>query len=518
MSSRIDLTLKNARWTIVFSVVLLFLNFFSRSVFIDYLGSELVGLTSVIISYVGFLNLAELGIGVAITQALYKPVFDDDKKKISQIVSLIGYLFRWVGIAIAGGGLVLACFMPTIFENSSLALFDIFFAFFAFLFTTLLSYFANYKQTIIVATQRSYAVTKIQNTVMVAKVCLQMAVLLWLNGGYVAWLVIEMAFGVVYAVWLESYIKRHYGWLKTSIKDGKAVAKTEKGIFKNVKNIFSQRLASMILVQSDNIVIQNVISVVQVTYFTNYTMLIQRVTQLITNTLGNSHASVGNLVASNDHAKQKLVFWQYNALFFFVGGVVAFGFFEFINPFIDLWLKDKMLYSDIIVGLLAFNLFVGIIRRPNDYFLNAYGLFADVWAAWTEMSLNLALSIILAINYGVIGVVIGTAISTGLTVFLWKPYYLYSRGFKGRLGSLIAYWRDIVKYILIIIVSALAVHLLGTCIFLSTNSWISLLIRGITLCSAFAILSFSLMWLTSLGMKSLAKLSWGIIKKRFTHS
>lgn len=513
MSSRIDYTLKNARWTILFSLVLLFLNFFSRSIFIDYLGSELVGLTSVVISYVGFLNLAELGIGVAITQALYKPVYDDDRRKIADIVSLIGYLFRWVGLVIMLAGLVLACFLPRIFEDSGLGLTEIFFAFFAMLFTTLLSYFVNYKQTIVIATQRSYVITKIQNSTMVAKVAIQMSLLVWFDASYLWWLVVETIFGVVYAIWLEIYIRRNFGWLKTSIKEGANVAKREKGIFRNVKNIFSQRLASMILLQSDNIVIQNVISVVQVTYFTNYTMLIQRVTQLITNTLGTAHASVGNLIASNDKVKQEVVYWQFNALFFWIGGIVAFGFYELINPFIDLWLSQKELYSNLIVGLLAFNLFIGIVRRPNEYFLNGYGLFGDVWAAWTEMGLNLALSIVLAMQFGVVGVVIGTAVSTGLTVLVWKPYYLYSRGFKSTRGSLGFYWLSVTKYLVIILATGFAVNWLGDLVLVDVDSWWGLILRALVICSIFAVITFGAMYFTSNGMRNLTRLGLQVLNK-----
>lgn len=514
MSSRIDYTLKNARWTILFSVVLLVLNFFSRSVFIDYLGSELVGLTSVVTSYVGFLNLAEMGIGVAITQALYKPVYDDDRAKVNEIVSLIGYLFRWVGIVIACGGTILAFFLPTIFENSGIATFDIFFAFGAMMFTTLLSYFVNYRQTIVIATQRSYAITKIQNTTMVVKVILQMALLLWLERGYVSWLVVEMVFGVIYAIWLDVYIKRNFGWLQTSIKLGKVVAKTEKTIFKNIKHLFQQGLASKVLLQSDNIVIQNVISVVEVAYYTNYVMLVQRATMLVTSVLSNSHASVGNLVASNDREKQKLVYWQYNALFFWIAGIVAFGFFEMINPFINLWLKDKVIYSETIVLFLSVNLFIGIARRPNEYFLSAYGLFGDVWAAWTELILNLTLSIILAINYGVVGVVIGTAVSTGLNTFVWKPYYLYSRGFKNEMGTVARYWGNIALFVGIIIVVGCATHIAGKYMLTSVDTWSAIAIRTVVVCAVFTIITLVMFYIWSKGMRSLVKLGLDIAAKR----
>lgn len=55
--------------------------FFTRKIFLDQLGTEFIGLTGTLQSLLGFLNLAELGVGTAIGYVLYKPIFDDNKEK-----------------------------------------------------------------------------------------------------------------------------------------------------------------------------------------------------------------------------------------------------------------------------------------------------------------------------------------------------------------------------------------------------------------------------------------------------
>lgn len=82
----------------------------------DCLGADFVGLTSTLQNLLGFLNLAELGIGSAIGFVLYKPLFDRNELKINEIVSVFGYLYRWIGFIILGAGLILACFLPLIFR------------------------------------------------------------------------------------------------------------------------------------------------------------------------------------------------------------------------------------------------------------------------------------------------------------------------------------------------------------------------------------------------------------------
>lgn len=81
---------------------------FSRKIFLEKLGADFVGLTSTMQNLLGFLNLAELGIGASIGYVLYKPIFDGNRDRIKEIVSVLAYLYRNVGLLIW----VRDCFWP----------------------------------------------------------------------------------------------------------------------------------------------------------------------------------------------------------------------------------------------------------------------------------------------------------------------------------------------------------------------------------------------------------------------
>lgn len=152
--SRVKKSLLNARVNLIFYFLTLILSFFSRKIFLDTLGADFVGLTGTLQNLLGFLNLAELGIGSAIGYVLYKPLFEHDEGKINEIISVFGYLYRWIGFIILGAGIVLACFLPLIFPNTEFEMGVIFFAYFSFLASSLIGYFANYKQTLLGADQK----------------------------------------------------------------------------------------------------------------------------------------------------------------------------------------------------------------------------------------------------------------------------------------------------------------------------------------------------------------------------
>ena len=72
--SRLQKSMLNANVNTICFFVSLLISFFSRKIFLDQLGASFMGLSGTLGSLLGFLNIAELGIGAAIGYALYKPI------------------------------------------------------------------------------------------------------------------------------------------------------------------------------------------------------------------------------------------------------------------------------------------------------------------------------------------------------------------------------------------------------------------------------------------------------------
>ena len=89
------------------------------------------------------------------------------------------------------------------------------------------------------------------------------------------------------------------------------------------------------------------------------------------------------------------------------------------------------------------NLYIMQTRAIVDMFNHSYGLYGDVWAAWAEGIINIVVTITIAAKWGLIGILMGKIVSLFFIVVIWKPYYLFSKGFKENIWI---YWRGILKY------------------------------------------------------------------------
>ena len=111
MSGRVHKSIMNAEVNLLFFFLSLFFAFISRKIFLECLGAEFIGLTGTLGNILGYLNLAELGIGSCISFFLYKPIQLNDRESINEIMSVFGYLYRCIGYVMLAGGIIISLFL-----------------------------------------------------------------------------------------------------------------------------------------------------------------------------------------------------------------------------------------------------------------------------------------------------------------------------------------------------------------------------------------------------------------------
>ncbi|WP_040281879.1 lipopolysaccharide biosynthesis protein [Psychroserpens damuponensis] len=454
--SRVSKSLKNAKIGAFFFIFSIFAQFFTRKIFLDFLGDEFIGLTSTLRSVLGFLNLAELGIGTAIGYALYKPIFDNNHSEINKIIALLGLLYKRIGIFIFSVGIIISLFFPYFFGDTQFSFGLIYFVFYSFLISTLLSYFFNYHMTLLEADQKGYVVQVYFQSLNILRLVFQGLIAYYLQS-YYAWVIMELLFSVILSFILRKKIKQHYPWLIIVSKETSNLIKKYPEIITKTKQLFVHKMGSFVKDGTDNILVYALVNVQSVAFFGNYQLIFMNLISLMQIIFAGTGAGVGNLIAENNKKNIEKVFWEMMALQFFIAGFFSLAVYYLISPFVILWIGDEYVLEEFIVLLMIGNFFISLIRSPVQHFQNAYGLFSDTWAPGLEIIINLIISFIFGKLWGISGILLGTFTSLIVVVMLWKPYLLFTKGFK---TSTWKYWTGFIPLTLVFLVSAYIVNVI----------------------------------------------------------
>lgn len=507
--SRVKKTILNARVNLIFYFLTLALSFFSRKIFLTTLGDNFIGLTGTLSNLLSFLNLAELGIGTAIGYVLYKPLYEHEHDKINDIISVLGYLYRWVGIIILISGFILSLFLPLIFPNTGFNLSVIYCAYYSFLCSTLISYFINYRQVLLGADQKNYVVTAYFQTAIIIKTLIQMAAAYYV-GSYYVWITIELIFGIIYSFILNWKINQVYPWLKSEVRCGKKMRKKYPEILKYTKQIFIHKLGGLVQLQLTPFLVYAFVSLQTVTLYGNYTLIVDKLTILLRNFLDSTAAGVGNLIAENNKNKALKIYWELMTIRIFFISVIAFLLYTLLPTFIELWLGKEYILSESVLLSVIIIFALNIMRGVNDQFLQAHGLFNDIWAPIIESVIFIIVALIGGYYWKLEGLLWASIVSLFLVHYIWKPFYLFSKGF--RISTLI-YWKYFTLNIFLIIVSLLSFRFIDIYIpiNISAENWFTFITYSIYSGILYTILLFTLLYLGTEGMKNVV---YRIIKKR----
>ena len=441
MGERVRKSIINAEVNLIFYFITLVLAFFSRRIFLNCLGAEFIGLTGTLGNILGYLNLAELGITACIGYFLFKPLQTNNRKEIQDILSLLGYLYNRIGYIILAGGIIISLFFPLIFAKAELELGIIYFAYYSFLGSSLIGYFINYRQILLTADQKKYLVAIYFQSVNIIKIILQIILAYTYQNLYI-WVGVEFIFGIIGCIILNWKINREYPWLNVDKKKGNILLKKYPEIITKTKQVFIHRIKDFFLVKSDELFIFLFVSLKIVAYYGNYMIITSKLISLFSAITGSVGASIGNLVAEGDKKKMIKVFWEYTTIQHTIANAICFSLYAFIEPFIFHWLGAEYIMDHRILILLIIFLYISNSRGSVDAFNYAHGLYADVWSAWAELIINISITIICGLKWGVLGILLGKITSLMAIVVIWKPYYLFSAGFK---KSVSIYWRGVLR-------------------------------------------------------------------------
>lgn len=96
--SRTKVVYMNSLVTLLGQIVQIILGFIIRKLFINSLGVIYLGYNSVFLNLLQMLNLADLGIGIAITSFLYKPLALGNQKQVAALMYMYKRIYQILGV------------------------------------------------------------------------------------------------------------------------------------------------------------------------------------------------------------------------------------------------------------------------------------------------------------------------------------------------------------------------------------------------------------------------------------
>ncbi len=450
--SRTQRTIQNSKVSLILFLIQIFVGFYSRKIFLEYLGDEIIGLNTTLGNILSFLNLAELGIGIAMATSLYKPIHDENQDAIVDILTVQGILYKRIALLLCGMSIPVLIALSLIFPSVECGIIYVYVAYIVFLSGSIFSYLWNYRQVLIQADQKNYKLDPWINAVRFAKVFLQIALLLYTPFGIWGWIFAEFV-GNVASVFAINYVmKREYPWLQKSKEPVKILLQRHRSLLTKTKQLFVHKIGGFVLTQTSPLVIYAFVSLTMVTYYGNYMILIGYCSTLLNVIFSGMGASIGNLVSDNNKRHTMEVFWELFTSRIWIAGIACFALYIIIGPFITLWIGSKYLLGESTLLLLLLTMFIRISRTVIDSFREAYQLFGDIWAPIVEACLNLGGSILFGYLWGLNGVLMGVNLSLIIIILVWKPYYTFRYGMK---SPVLPYYIQYTLHVIVLLAGAM---------------------------------------------------------------
>lgn len=408
----------NLTSSLIYQFITVICGFVLQRFFLAYYGSEVNGLVSSITQFLGFISLAECGVGAVVQSALYKPLADNNMQEVSKIVVSSERFFKRIAYILLGYTAILMVFYPLITLDSFDYLFTLILIFVISISTFAQYYLGMTYRLLLNADQLGfiqysiYSVALILNTVS--------CILLMRLGASVQF--VKLTTSLIFLmqpVLLTIIAKRRYKIDHKIRFVGEPIKQKRNGL--------AQHIATVVLGNTDTVVLTLLSTLENVSVYAVYHLVVNGVKQIIVSATNGMQAMLGNMLAKDEKEELNKAFdnieWLLHTLVTFVFSVTG----VLIIPFVRIYTAE---ITDVEYIVPAFAYLITLaqaaycLRLPYNIMVLAAGHYKQTqMSAIMEAIINVIVSVALVFYFGLVGVAIGTFVAMAYrTIYL--VYYL----------------------------------------------------------------------------------------------
>ncbi len=437
--------LLNTATGVLYEVITIICGLILPRLVLSHFGSEYNGITASISQFLSAIALMKAGIGSVTRAALYKPLAEGDREQISSIVKTTErFMRRIAGVFVVLVG-IFACLYPFLVEEN----FEWFFSFSLILILSI-STFAQYfwgltYQMLLQADQRQCVIyivqigTTVLNTIVAAVLIVQ--------GCSIH--VVKLASAVVFLanpLLINAYAHRKY---KINRR-----AKEDNNLIRQRWDAFGQQVAFFVHGNTDLVVLTMFSNLYEVSVYTVYNYALRAIRQVVVMAVTGFDAAFGNMYAKKETKLLEKNLRIYELIVFSLVSVIYSVAAVMIVPYALLYTMGvydtnyaRPIFAMLVVTAGAFSCF----RIPYKTITDAVGHFRQTRnGALMEAALNIIISLIGVIHFGLIGVAFGTMVAT---IFRSVQYAVYMS--KNIIRRSIFHF---IKHVVLCVLTALVVY------------------------------------------------------------
>ena len=384
---------------------------------LSYFGSEVNGLVSSISQFLNYITLLEGGVSGVIMASLYKPLAEQNEKKVSGIIKATNQFFKKIGLIFVAYSIGVGIIYPlAISTGYSWA--------YVFSLTLILAsslfvqyFFSLTFRLLLNADRRGYIVSLTQ-ILFVSLNLIFVLVAIHLFPSIHAIKIVGVITFLIQPTVYNLYVKKHYKIDKMAPADNDALAQRWNG--------FGQNLAFFIHSNTDVVVLTVLASLTDVSVYSVYFMVIHSLRNLIMSISTAIVPSMGNVLScSDEESKQKM----FDLFEFAISVITVFTFTcggLLIVPFVMVYtqgITDANYYQPLFGILLLVAEAIYCYRDPFVSVAYASGHFKETSKyAYIEAGMNIVISVAMVKQFGLVGVAIGTLLSMAYRMIMHVIY------------------------------------------------------------------------------------------------
>ncbi|MBQ9314470.1 MAG: hypothetical protein IJ220_05690 [Clostridia bacterium] len=320
--SRTKNTIFNFIGNSLYQIIIIVLTFITRRVFIKTLGVEYLGISGLFTNILSVLSLADLGIGSAIYYSMYKAVAEKDEDKLAALTNYYRTMYNKIALIVFIIGISFMPFLRYII-NLEKDIPHIELYYFISILSTVFSYLFVYKTSVLYADQSEYKLKGLFIIIQLIK-SIGGILIIYFTMNFIFYISFNAIMGIIGNLICSKYAEKQYPFINKKVSLDE---KEKKGIWENIGAMFLYKFSSIILNNTDNIIISILVGTNMVGYYSNYTMIYNKIFGITDIFFNSFKSSVGNMNNNSTKEKKYQMFKVISLLSFWVFSFACIGIF-----------------------------------------------------------------------------------------------------------------------------------------------------------------------------------------------